>query len=180
MVKPKLLILSDLFGGKNPEWINYYTNTLESKFEIQYYDVRELGNIDASNLTEAEIHKQFLNGGIFKAIEALLELETGKVIILGFSIGGTIGWKASLIGLKTTHLFPVSSTRLRFEKESPNCKINLFFGKNDPNKPNPQWFLDLNIPSIILENCDHQLYHEQSNALMICDELIKTFENSYL
>jgi len=59
MAKPKLLILPDLFGGKNPEWINYYTNALRSKFEIQYYDVLELANIDASNLTETDIHNQF-------------------------------------------------------------------------------------------------------------------------
>ena len=142
MVKPKLLILSDLFGGQHPEWINYYTNTLRSKFEIQYYDVLELANIDASNLTETDIHKQFLDGGIDKAVETLLKLETDKVTVLGFSIGGTIAWKASLLGLKTMYLFAVSSTRLRYETEAPNCEIKLYFGENDPNKPHDKWFID--------------------------------------
>ena len=178
MAKPKILILSDLFGGENPKWINYYTNALESSFEIQYCDVPKLANIDASNLMEADIHNQLLIGGIDRAIENLLKLETDKVAVLGFSIGGTIGWKASLKGLKTTHLFAVSSTRLRYETESPNCEITLYFGEEDLNKPNPQWFLDLNITGIILENYNHQLYQEQENALIICDKFIKTLKKS--
>lgn len=171
MVKPKLLILSDLFGGQHPEWINYYTNTLRSKFEIQYYDVLELANIDASNLTEADIHKQFLNGGIDKAVETLLKLETDKVIVLGFSIGGTIAWKASLKGLKTTRLFAVSSTRLRYETEAPNCEIKLYFGKNDPNKPIDKWFIDLKITNTILRRQNHNFYKKAENAFLISAEV---------
>lgn len=173
MAKPKLLILSDLFGGQHPKWINYYTNTLRSKFEIQYYDVLELANIDASNLTEADIHKQFLNGGIDKAVETLLKLETDKVTVLGFSIGGTIAWKASFQGLKMTHLFAVSSTRLRYETEVPNCEIKLFFGDQDLNKPNSNWFLDLNVTNEILQTQGHQLYLEEKNAAAICTEILK-------
>ena len=173
MAKTKLLILSDLFGRKNSEWINYYTNVLRSKFEIQYYDVPELANIDASNLEEADIHKQFLNGGIDKAVETLLRLETENVVILGCSIGGTIAWKASMQGLKTTHLFAVSSTRLRYETESPNCEIKLFFGDQDLNKPNSNWFLDLKVPAEILQNQNHQLYLEEKNATAICAEILK-------
>lgn len=173
-MKPKLLILSDLFGGENPEWVKLYTNVLESKFEIQYYDVLELSNIDASNLSEAEIHTQFLNGGIDKAVAKLLELELGKVMVLGFSIGGTIGWKASLLGLKTTCLFAVSSTRLRYETKSPNCLIKLYFGENDLNKPESQWFLNLNITNETLESCNHHLYLENNNAVIICNAVFKS------
>lgn len=173
MAKTKLLILSDLFGKENSEWINYYTNALEFEFEIQYYDVPELANIDACDLTEADIHKQFLNGGIDKAVEALLKLETDKVTILGFSIGGTIAWKASLRGLKTTHLFAVSSTRLRYETESPNCEIKLYFGDRDSNKPDSEWFLDLNVNNEILQDQNHQLYLEEKNATVICAEILK-------
>lgn len=173
MAKTKLLILSDLFGGQHPEWIHYYTNTLRSKFEIQYYDVLELANIDASNLTEADIHKQFLNGGIDKAVETLLKLETDKVTVLGFSIGGTIAWKASFQGLKMTHLFAVSSTRLRYETKAPGCEIKLYFGDQDSNKPNSKWFLDLNVTNEILQNQGHQLYLEEKNAAVICAEILK-------
>lgn len=171
MAKPKLLLLSDLFGGKNPEWIKYYSSALESKFEIQYYDVLELANIEAYDLTEADIHKQFLNGGIDKAVEALLKLETDKVTVLGFSIGGTIAWKASLQGLKTSHLFAVSSTRLRFETEVPKCEIKLYFGENDLNKPIYKWFSDLKTPNTILQGQNHDFYKKEENASLICNEI---------
>lgn len=171
MAKPKLLILSDLFGGQHPEWINYYTDTLRSKFEIQYYDVLELASIDASNLVEADIHKQFLDGGIDKAVETLLKLETDKVTVLGFSIGGTIAWKASLLGLKTMYLFAVSSTRLRYETEAPNCEIKLYFGENDPNKPHDKWFIDLKISNTIHQGQGHDFYKKEENTSLISKEI---------
>lgn len=172
MAKPKLLILSDLFGGKNPEWIKRYTDLLESKFDIQYYDVLELANITVSDLTEIDIHNQFLNGGIDKAVENLLNQEKEKVTVLGFSIGGTIAWKASLKGLNISQLFVVSSTRLRFETEIPNCKIKLYFGKKDLNMPNSKWFSDLKISNQIFENQDHELYLEKKNTLLICNDIL--------
>lgn len=175
MVKPRLLILSDLFGGNNPEWVKIYMNLLQSKFEIQYYDVLELANIDSDNFIESEIHNQFLNGGIDKAVQNLLQLETGKVIVLGFSIGGTIAWKASLKGLNTSHLFAVSSTRLRYETEVPNGIVRLYFGEKDPNKPNSQWFLDLNIENEILKGNNHQLYLTENNAALVCNDILKYF-----
>lgn len=173
MAKPKLLILSDLFGGKNPKWIKRYTDLLESKFDIQYYDVLELANITVSDLTEMDIHNQFLNGGIDKAVENLLNQEKEKVTVLGFSIGGTIAWKASLKGLNISQLFAVSSTRLRFETEIPNCRIKLYFGEKDLNMPNSKWFSDLKISNQIFENQDHQLYLEKKNAPLICNDILQ-------
>lgn len=144
-MKPRLLILSDLFGGKNPKWIKLYSEILKSKFDIQYYDVLELGNINLGNFTKSDIHNQFLNGGIDEAVENLLDYEKGEVAILGFSIGGTIAWKASLKGLNISQLVAVSSTRLRFETKIPECKIKLYFGEKDLNMPNSKWFSDLKI-----------------------------------
>lgn len=136
-MKPRLLILSDLFGGENPDWIKQYTDLLQSKFEIQYYNVLKLANITVSNFTEMDVHNQFLNGGIDKAVDNLLELEKDKIAVLGFSIGGTISWRAVLKGLKSSHLIAVSSTRLRYETHLPDCKVKLYFGENDKNKPDP-------------------------------------------
>lgn len=166
MKKPRLLLLSDLFGG-NPEWIQNYIEILETKFQIQYYDVLKLAEID-SLIDEREIHNQFLNGGIEKAVTNLLNSEKENVRILGFSIGGTIAWKASLRGLKVKELVALSSTRLRFETEIPNCKIKLYFGDKDLNAPNHNWFLDLKISNQIIENQGHLLYQEKENAFLIC------------
>ena len=57
MEKQRLLLRSDLFGG-NPEWIQNYIKILESKFDVQYYDVLQLAHID-SLIIEKEIHNQF-------------------------------------------------------------------------------------------------------------------------
>ena len=173
MLKRRLLILSDLFGGKKPEWIKYYTEKLDSKFDIQYYDVLELGEIEVSDSNEKSIHDQFLAGGIDKAIENLLKQERDEVVVLGFSIGGTIAWKASLQGLKTSQLIAVSSTRLRFETEAPKCKIKLYFGEKEVNIPNSKWFSDFKISNQILENQEHQLYLDKKNALLICNDVLQ-------
>jgi len=170
MIKPRLILLSDLFGG-NPEWIQHYIEILEPKFEIQYYDVLKLAQIDSS-ADEKEIHNQFLNGGIERAVNNLLDYEKGEVAVLGFSIGGTIAWKASLRSLKTSQLIAVSSTRLRFETEIPNCEIKLYFGSNDFNKPNQQWYSDLKLTNNIFENEDHQLYLKKQNILLICSNFL--------
>ena len=171
MSKPRLVILPDLFGGKNPEWLHYYTTILESHFDIQYYNILELAGISPDH-DETSIHNQFLNDGIENVINTLLVYEKKEIAVLGFSIGGTIAWKASLQGLKTTHLFAVSSTRLRYETEAPNCEIKLFFGDQDSNKPNSNWFLDLKIPSEILQYQNHQLYLEEKNAVVICCQVL--------
>jgi hypothetical protein len=175
-MKPRLLILSDLFGGENPEWIKYYTELLESKFDIQYYDLQKLGEIEASDFDEKNIHNQFLKTGIDKGVQNLLNLEKEKVTVLGFSIGGTIAWKASIKGLNISQLIAVSSTRLRFETDIPNCKIKLYFGGKDLNLPDLQWFFDLQISNQFFENQDHQLYLEEKNALVICNDILKGFD----
>lgn len=174
-MKPRLIILSDLFGGNNPEWIKRYRDLLESKFEIKYYDVLELANITVSDFTEMDIHNQFLNGGIDKAVDNLLELEKGKAAVLGFSIGGTIAWKAALKRLKVSQLIAVSSTRLRYETHLPDCKIKLYFGENDKNKPDSLWFLNLDVPYEILKNELHQLYCDNRNATLISNFVLEAF-----
>ncbi len=173
-MKPRLLILSDLYGGDNPEWIQQYIDLLKFKFEIQYYDTLKLASIDSVNLSESDIHAQFLNGGIDKAVETLLNLEKGKVLVLGFSIGGTIAWKAALKGLEVLNLFAISSTRLRYETESPNCELKLYFGEKDPNKPDSQWYLDLNLEHEIINDSNHQLYLRENNVSLICSDILKS------
>ncbi|RKR09678.1 hypothetical protein C8C83_1325 [Flavobacterium sp. 90] len=173
-MKPRLLILSDLYGGDNQEWIQQYIDLLKIKFEIRYYDVLKLAEIDSANFSESYIHAQFLNGGIDKAVETLLNLEKGKVLVLGFSIGGTIAWKAALKGLEVSNLFAVSSTRLRYETESPNCELKLYFGEKDSNKPHSQWYLDLNLNHEIIKDDNHQLYLMKNNVSLICSDILKS------
>ncbi|TAJ11307.1 alpha/beta hydrolase [Marinilabiliaceae bacterium JC017] len=171
-MKPPLILLSDLWGNEKSDWLNYYQELLEPVFDLKYYDCCELGKIDKKSLNEEIIHSQFINGGIERASEKLLELEKDKVDIIAFSIGGTIAWKAGLKGLKINNLYAISSTRLRYETNKPNCTIKLHFGGKDLFKPDSTWFKNMKVPYEIKENGEHQIYREKEFSRKVCDEII--------
>ncbi|NDP23027.1 MAG: alpha/beta hydrolase [Paludibacter sp.] len=172
-MKPKLIILSDVWGKEKSNWILGYVEIIKDKFDIQYYDCCELGGIDKSIFTEQNLHNQFVNGGIEIAVENLLNKEKGEIKILAFSIGGTIAWKAALKGLKVSDLVAVSSTRLRNEIETPNCRIRLLFGENDVNKPSLDWLKKQDVSFEIYNDMKHEMYVEANLVKDICDEILK-------
>lgn len=172
-MKPRLLILSDLWGKEKSAWTLDYIELLKDKFEIQYYDCRELGEIEKINYTEENLHNQFVNSGIEKAVENLLIAEKNQIDVLAFSIGGAIVWKAALKGLKVKKLFAVSSTRLRYEDKIPNGTIKLYYGENDCNKPSNDWFETHSIDFEIIKNKEHDFYTEKGSAISICNEILK-------
>ena len=171
-MKKRLIILSDIWGIKNSNWIAQYTEILKEHFEIQLYDSCELGGVNIEYTTQELIHQQFIQFGIDKAVENLIQKEDSSVSILAFSIGGTIAWKATLKGLKTDHIYALSSTRLRFETQKPNTKIELFFAENDSNKPNKNWFSQLKIDDQLYQNKKHEFYKEKEVAITICQQII--------
>jgi len=172
-MKPRLIILSDLWGREKSDWFSSYVELLMDKFEIQYYDSCELGKIDKTNYTEENLRSQFINGGIEKAVESLLKAEKNQIDILGFSIGGTIAWKAALLGLNVRNFFAVSSTRLRYENEIPNGTIKFYYGENDSNKPNNDWFKKHAIDFEIIKNKEHGFYTDKEFTISICNEIVK-------
>jgi pimeloyl-ACP methyl ester carboxylesterase len=172
-MKPRLIILSDLWGKEKSDWVSGYVELLNDKFEIQYYDCCDLGEIDKTNYTEENLHSQFVNGGIEKAVESLLKAEKNQIDVLAFSIGGTIAWKATLKGLNVRNLLAVSSTRLRYENEIPNGAIKLYYGENDSNTPSNNWFEKHSIDFEIIKNKEHSFYAEKDFATSICKEILK-------
>jgi hypothetical protein len=172
-MKPRLIILSDLWGKEKSDWVSVYVELLKDKFEIQYYDCCELGEIKKINYTEENLHNQFVNGGIEKAVENLLKIEKNQIDVLAFSIGGTIAWKAALKGLNLGKLFAVSSTRLRYENEIPNGTTKLYYGENDCNKPSNDWFEKHLMNFEIIKNKEHDFYTEKESADSICAEILK-------
>ncbi len=172
-MKPKLIILSDLWGKEKSDWISGYVELLTDKFEIHYYDCCELGNVSKVDYAEVVLHNQFVNSGIEKAVNNLLNIEKEKIDILAFSIGGTIAWKAILKGLNVEKLVAVSSTRLRYENEIPNCGVKLYFGEDDSNKPNEDWLKKRTVDFEILKNKDHNFYAEKDFIVSICNEILK-------
>lgn len=170
-MKPRIVILSDLWGFENADWLNIYLAALESTFDIKHYDSCELGNVSKIPYEESHLHHQFVNGGIAKAIKNLLQLEPGKIHVLAFSVGGAIAWKAQLQGLDVTHLYAISSTRLRYEKERIVGDVSLYFGEEDEYKPDNEWFATMSIKPKLVKEKGHRLYTEQEFIVPICNEI---------
>ncbi|RRJ88010.1 alpha/beta hydrolase [Paenimyroides tangerinum] len=173
----KLILLSDIWGIEKSNWMFQYTSILEQYFEIHYYDCRELACIPEAELSEENIHSQFVNGGIDTAVKKLLEIEHEASVVVGFSIGGCIGWKACLSGLKVQHLFAISSTRLRYETEKPFAKIELFYGEKDCYKPDASWFQQMQIKEEVCENEEHELYQKKEVVEYFCKKIIEKIYN---
>ena len=172
-MKERLIIISDLWGRGKSGWLTNYTRILEPEFDVLFYDSCELGQIDLSNYTQENLHKQFISGGIERAIDKLIESEKHKLNILAFSIGGTIAWK---YGLKTDNiksLVCVSSTRLRYETERPKGNLELYFGQNDEYKPPVEWFEKMKLEYEILSEKGHQFYCETQFAEHLSKKIIR-------
>lgn len=170
-MKPRLIILSDLWGEQKSAWISGYTKRLNKIFDVIYYDCCELGEIDISIYDQDIIHSQFIKSGIEKATKRLLELEIEKINILAFSIGGVIAWKSGLNGLKIDNFYAVSSTRLRKETKKPNGNLKVYFGSEDNYRPKAEWFNELNISNRIIQKQHHEMYKQDQIADEICKEI---------
>ncbi|MFK8104507.1 MAG: alpha/beta hydrolase [Saprospiraceae bacterium] len=173
MTKKRLVIISDLWGREKADWLAFYTQVLEAIFEVNYYDSCELGGVDKTDYTEENLHRQFVNGGIEKAVENLIEVERKPINVLAFSVGGAIAWK---FGMRTNMLHSlvcVSSTRLRKETAKPKGKVMLYFGAQDAFKPEESWFNQHEINREILANKAHQVYQEQQFAEQLSTTIIE-------
>ncbi|UTW64894.1 hypothetical protein KFE94_09375 [bacterium SCSIO 12643] len=168
--KPRLIILSDIWGNSNPEW----AQNLTAYFQVRHYDCRSLAELPDSLTTENEIHQYFVHKGIQKAVAKICLLETMPIHIIGFSLGGVIAWKASLGDLKAKHLFCVSSTRLRLETQKPDASISLFFGEHDIYAPNKEWYAHHQIIPNIIPNQDHKVYENECFLKLLLKEVSKT------
>lgn len=168
----KIIILSDIWGRERSSWMEYYTCILGQYFDIQYFDCQELGEISISKKDQEDIHLEFINSGIERAVKKLGELEKDAFAILGFSIGGSIAWKACLSGLEIKYLFAISSTRLRYETKKPLGQIQVFFGKEDKFKPSNQWLEQMQVKNTIYINKGHELYQERDIVLGLCKQML--------
>lgn len=172
MIKQRLIVLSDIWGNRNAQWLDSYLQPLKSLFDVKFYSCPELASIDLIELSYGEqlIHDRFVNGGIEQAVHHLSSLEKQPINLLGFSIGGTIGWKFALKTGCVKRLYCLSSTRLRKEKHKPHSIIKLYFGENDPFKPPEHWFNDLSVNYELISNQVHSFYRNYASDFL--DKLI--------
>lgn len=175
-MKYRLIILSDLWGVIDASWVSMYVDKLSEGFEVKLYSSCELAEISEKNLSEEERHHFFVNGGIEKAVKNLMALEKEQLIVLAFSIGGTIGWKACLKDLNVKKLYAISSTRLRYETEKPKAEAILYFGEEDNYKPNNNWFEKMKVDYRIIPKKVHEMYKEEEFAERLCLQIKSSYE----
>lgn len=172
-MKQRLVVISDMWGEGQSEWLSLYKETLERNFDVSYYDACQIAEINTNIYTETNIHQQFVAKGIDVGVNFLLKNERTTSHVLAFSVGGVIAWKAVLLGMLVDQMYLVSATRIRYEIERPLGSINTFFGAEDVYKPTPDWFASLNIETHEFTDVGHQLYKNPSCAEMILECICK-------
>ncbi len=172
-MKEKLIVISDLWGREKSQWLSNYTHILEARFNIKYYDSCELAGVDKSAYTQDSLHRQFVKGGIEKAVAKLVSTEKEKVNILAFSIGCTIAWKYGLISDNINSLIGISATRLRHETDRPQGEISLYFGESDEFSPQPDWYEAMQINFEIIVGKGHELYRDPRFAEKLSKKMMR-------
>ena len=170
MSKPRLVLISDIYGNTTDNWMEEYRKKLTPYFEVIEYDSRVLAGI--TSLDQKEVHSEFINGGTERAVQNLLTHEPKASIILGFSIGGTIAWKFATENNKITSLHLVSATRLRNEITKPSSKISLYYGELEANGPTQSWFENFKLVPTIFDDQTHECYSLVESAKYICTMIL--------
>lgn len=170
----KLVILSDMWGAKKGLWITSYLGYLQQYFDITYYDIQQLANLEVTVNTADNVHRAFVEGGIDTAVAHLLKKETEPAHYLGFSIGGTVAWKAGLMGLPMKSIYTVSSTRIRAEENKPECETTALFGDTDVYRPKLDWHEKLGVKPELIKDFGHTMYADEKIISRVCLDLLNS------
>lgn len=137
---------------------------------VERFDSRAIGEVKDSSRK----HDEFIASGIDVAASTLIKkYSSGVDTAVGLSIGGTILWRAALRGLQVRKLICFSSTRLRFENETPSSDLRLFFGTSDPNRPEVGWATGLGVTINFVKDQHHDFYRNEV-GLRLLHEAIKS------
>ncbi|MBK8112131.1 MAG: hypothetical protein IPK46_18315 [Saprospiraceae bacterium] len=153
----EIVILSDIWGNYFPN----YSQLRSLGLNIKAYDSVSLSGIESQGLDSTKLHQQMVSHGIDHAVQKLLQLETEPKNYIGCSVGGLIIWKAALKGLPINNLIAFSSTRLRYEKDSPPCPYRLYFASNDDYRPDESWMQKIGIENCSLVTGGHAFYRDE-------------------
>lgn len=173
MNSERLVVLSDMWGPKKGMWITSYLAYLQQYYEIEYYDIRQLANVDLLKQTEKNIHTAFVEGGIETAVSHLLKKETKPAHYLAFSMGGSIAWKANLKGLPMKSLYAVSATRVRKEVERVDGDVKMLFGSKDLYRPSAKWSETIGVDLEVVDNYGHEMYSDSEIIKKVSLDLLK-------
>lgn len=166
-MKKEIVIVSDLWGAEQSEWVDQFESALSETHTIKFYDSCELGEINIDRYEEKDIHRQFVEFGIEQAANKLFSLEKETKMFIGCSVGGVIAWKAGMLGMPIEQLIAISSTRLRKETYRPDFPITLYYGQADQFKPGPLWIENMGKDQVHILNGGHEIYKETEVVSMI-------------
>lgn len=168
----RLVIVSDMWGTKKGLWITSYLGYLQQHYDIVFYDCQELANINLTIENHENLHAEFVNDGIDTAVNHLLKKEKIPSHYLAFSMGGTIAYKAGILGLPIKSLYAISSTRVRFQKEIPSFSTKFLFGSNDSFRPDELWEKETGNKIDIAFKYGHELYSDEKIIKEVCQYLL--------
>lgn len=169
----RLVVLSDMWGAKRGLWITSYLGYLQQYFEIVYYDSQELADIEVPVRTRENVCNAFVQGGYKTAVTQLLSRETAPSHYLTFCAGGTIAWRAALMGLPMKSLFAISPLWLHRQDQKPDAKVKLLFGEYQEHRPVPQWAEELGVPMEVVPRFGQTLYSDEKIIRKVCLELLE-------
>ena len=154
MINPgKVLVLSDINAW--PTFKDF--QIIKPQGSIEFKNILELADTPNHFSSIDQRHQYLVEEGINKAVKKLLPMSEFDMVF-GFSVGGTIAWKACVEGMSCNKLVCVSSTRLRYEINRPKVLVKLIFGENDEYKPKLEWFDRMKLDRELYPNGGHEFY----------------------
>ena len=163
-----------MWGAKRGLWITSYLGYLQQYFEIVYYDSQELADIDVPIRTEENVCNAFVQGGYKTAVTQLLSRESEPSHYLTFCAGGTIAWRAALMGLPMKSLYAISPLWMHRQDQQPDAEVKLLFGEFQEHRPSPQWAAELGIPMEVVPKFGRTLYSDEKIIRKVCLELLES------
>lgn len=173
----RLVILSDMHGSKRGMWITSYLGYLQQYFDIEFYDSTQLANIDITVNTDENVYKDFVEGGLDTAVAHLMKIERVDSHYLAFCAGGTIAWKAGLMGLPMKSLYAVSALNLENFDWKPECPVHLLYGEYGDykrNLPGDDWANKVSANLEVMPKYGGDLYSDELIIQKVCLNLLES------
>ena len=150
---------------------------MQQHFDIVFYDIQQLSNIDFVALTSDDKCQQFIQEGLETAVAHLLKKESIPSHYLTFCSGGTIAWHAGLKGLPMKSLFAIAPKGLNTVEGKLSCTTNLVFGEYHKGIPSDEWIQQMDVSSEVIPNFGEGLYSDeviiQKVSLFLLESLIR-------
>ena len=166
-----------MWGAKKGLWITSYLGYLQQHYDIVFYDIQQLSNIDSFKLTSDNKCQEFIKEGLDTAVAHLLKKESIPSHYLTFCSGGAIAWHAGLKGLPMKSLFAIAPKGLNTIEEKLTCPTNLVFGEYHKGIPSEEWIQQMDIYSEVVPKFGEDLYSDeviiQKVSLYLLESLIR-------